>query len=108
MKLKLSRLKRLFKSYPCIKQYDETDCGAACLATIAKYYDLELPLTKLRNIAGTDKKGTNAFGLMKAARETGFETKIVKGNSEELKEEELPSPFIAHVNRNGLLHYVVV
>lgn len=26
--------------YYCVRQLDETDCGAACIATISKYYGL--------------------------------------------------------------------
>lgn len=66
------KIKRLFKSYYCIKQYDITDCGAACLATIAKHYDLEMPITQIREIAGTDKRDTNALGVIKTTKDLGF------------------------------------
>ena len=56
----------------CIKQHDITDCGAACLATISKQYGLKLPISKIREIAGTDKQGTNAYGVVKAAEQLGF------------------------------------
>ncbi len=45
-----------FKKYHCVKQYDITDCGAACLATISKQYGLKILITKIREVAGTDKK----------------------------------------------------
>lgn len=45
--------------YYNVKQQDETDCGAACIATIAKYYGKRISITKIRNIAGTDTKGTS-------------------------------------------------
>ncbi|MFA8437243.1 MAG: cysteine peptidase family C39 domain-containing protein, partial [Marinifilaceae bacterium] len=41
-----------------IKQHDITDCGAACLASIASHYKLKLPISRIRQMAGTDKKGT--------------------------------------------------
>ncbi|MBR3294350.1 MAG: hypothetical protein IKI69_08045 [Oscillospiraceae bacterium] len=66
--------------YYCIKQHDITDCGAACLATIAKQYGLQKSITKIRQIAGTDKQGTNAYGMVKAAGQLGFTAKAVKGN----------------------------
>jgi ABC-type bacteriocin/lantibiotic exporter with double-glycine peptidase domain len=40
----------------CIKQHDMKDCGAACLATIAKQYGLKVPISKIREVAGTDKE----------------------------------------------------
>ncbi len=46
-----------------IKQHDITDCGAACLASIAAYYQLQIPIARIRQYAGTDKKGTNVLGL---------------------------------------------
>lgn len=94
--------------YHCIKQHDITDCGAACLATISKQYGLKLPISKIREIAGTDKQGTNAYGMVKAAEQLGFIAKGVKGNREAFFS-EFPLPAIAHVVIDGkLLHYVVI
>ncbi len=47
-----------YKKY-LVKQHDMTDCAAACLATISMYYKKEITITKLRDILGTDIKGTN-------------------------------------------------
>ena len=58
-----------------IKQRDITDCGAACLASIAAHYQLGIPVSKIRQMAGTDQKGTNAWGLIKAAERLGFSAK---------------------------------
>lgn len=94
--------------YYCIKQHDITDCGAACLATISKQYGLSTSITRIREIAGTDKQGTNVYGMCKAAEQLGFTAKGVKGNQEAFFS-EIPLPAIAHVVVNGtLLHYVVV
>jgi len=94
--------------YNCIKQYDITDCGAACLATICKQYGFKTPITKIREVAGTDTQGTNAYGVIKAAEQLGFSAKGVKGNQEALFS-EFPLPAIAHVVVDGtLLRYVVI
>ena len=94
--------------YTCIKQYDITDCGAACLATISKQYGLKIPITRIREVAGTDKQGTNAFGVVKAAEQLGFTAKGVKGDQEAFFS-PYPLPCIAHVVVDGsLLHYVVI
>ncbi len=63
-----------------IKQRDITDCGAACLASVAAHYKLKLPISKIRQWAGTDKKGTNAWGVIKAAEKMGMTAKGVKAN----------------------------
>lgn len=94
--------------YYCIKQYDITDCGAACLATISKQNGYKIGITKIREVAGTDKQGTNAYGIIKAAERLGFSAKGVKGNKEAFFS-EFPLPCIAHVIVDGnLLHYVVI
>ena len=94
--------------YYCVRQHDMTDCGAACLATIAKQNGYRLGISRIREIAGTDKQGTNAFGLIKAAEELGFSAKGVRGDKEAFFS-EFPLPCIAHVVVDAsLLHYVVV
>jgi ATP-binding cassette subfamily B protein len=90
-----------------IKQHDITDCGAACLASVSSHYNLKIPIARIRQWAGTDKKGTNAWGLIKAAEKLGFSAKGVKGEIEAMK--EVPLPAIAHVIvKKVLQHYVVV
>lgn len=94
--------------YACIKQHDITDCGAACLATVSRQYGFKTSITKIRQIAGTDKLGTNAYGMVKAAEQLGFTAKAVKGNQDAFFS-EFPLPAVAHVVREGgLLHYVVI
>lgn len=90
-----------------IKQRDITDCGAACIASVAANYNLKLPVSRIRQIAGTDKKGTNVLGLIKAAEKLGFTAKGVKGGLDALP--KIPLPAIAHIIVNKVLaHYVVI
>lgn len=89
-----------------IKQHDITDCGAACLASVAAHYKLQLPISRIRQYASTDKKGTNMFGMVEAAEKLGFEAKGVKGITESLS--KIPLPAIAHVVVKKVLHHYVV
>ncbi len=90
-----------------VKQRDITDCGAACLASIAAHYKLKLPVARIRQFAGTDKKGTNVLGLVEASKKIGFMAKGVKGEWDSLF--KIPKPSIAHVVIDGKLnHYVVL
>lgn len=90
-----------------IKQHDITDCGAACLASIAAHYKLQLPIARIRQYAGTDKKGTNVLGLLEAAQKLGFDAKGVRGDLESLF--QIPKPAIAHIIvKEQLQHYVVL
>ena len=94
--------------YYCIKQHDITDCGAACLATICKQNGYKTGITQIRDVAGTDKQGTNVYGVIKAAEQLGFSAKGVKGDRNAFYS-DFPLPCIAHVIVDGnLLHYVVV
>jgi len=90
-----------------IRQRDITDCGAACLASIAGYYQLQMPVSRIRQYAGTDKKGTNVLGLIEAAEKLGFQAKGAKGTLESLS--KIPLPAIAHlVLKSGLHHFMVI
>ncbi|MDS1008388.1 cysteine peptidase family C39 domain-containing protein, partial [Clostridium sporogenes] len=85
-------MKNIFKRYICVKQHDYKDCGCACLATICKQYGLKYPISKIREIAGTDKEGTSALGIIKAAEELGFTAKGVKASKPEDLFSEIPLP----------------
>lgn len=89
-----------------VKQRNFTDCGAACLASVAKYYKLNVPVARIRQKAGTDSKGTNVLGLIEAARGLGFDAKGVKGPYESLF--KIPKPAIAHVIVKEVYHHFVV
>lgn len=89
-----------------IKQHDITDCGAACLASVASNYKLEIPIARIRQYAGTDKKGTNVLGMIEAAVKLGFEAKGVKGDFNSLS--KIPLPAIAHIIVKETLHHFVV
>ncbi|MFQ6173629.1 peptide cleavage/export ABC transporter [Streptococcus anginosus] len=92
-----------------VPQIDARDCGIAALASIARYYDSNYSLAHLRELAKTDKEGTTALGIVKAAKEMGFETRPIQVDMTLFETEELPYPFIVHVNKDGKLqHYYVV
>ena len=87
-----------------IKQSDITDCGAACLASVAAHNRLRFPVSRIRQYAGTDKRGTNVLGLIEAAERLGFQAKAAKGPLESLS--KIPLPAIAHaIVKNGLHHF---
>ncbi len=113
----------LRKRIVCIKQQDITDCGAACLAMIAWYYNLKYPISKIRQIAKTDRVGTSVLGLIEAAQELGFSAQGVRCDKDIIRDfsknrtwffrtkQDAPFvlPAIAHVvTATGTLHYVVI
>ena len=97
----------MLRRYPLVRQNDQSDCGAAALATLALYHRIPVPLEQLRDLAGTDRIGTNLFGLRQAAEKLGFATKAAKAEPQALH--AVPLPAIAHVtNQDGLGHFVVL
>ncbi|MEX1062753.1 MAG: peptidase domain-containing ABC transporter [Balneolaceae bacterium] len=90
-----------------VRQHDITDCGAACLASVLAYYGYEIPLSKIRQYASTDKKGTNILGIIEAAEKLGLSGRGVRGEFESLS--GIPLPAIAHVILKGeLQHFAVI
>ena len=97
----------MWNRYRCVRQVDQSDCGAAALATVSLHHRLPVSLQRMRDLAGTDRTGTNLLGLVEAAENLGFSAKAVKGPYEALGEALFPA--IAHViNEDGLGHFVVL
>ena len=92
-----------------VPQIDARDCGVAALASIATFYGSDFSLAHLRELAKTNKEGTTALGIVKAADEMGFETRPVQADKTLFDMSDVPYPFIVHVNKEGKLqHYYVV
>lgn len=94
--------------YTYVQQHDATDCAAACLAMVCLHYKKETTITRLRDMMGTDLKGTNLIGLSKCADTLGFVTQAVRVDKEGfLSKYTLPA--IANViTKEGMTHFVVV
>ncbi|WP_138498065.1 peptidase domain-containing ABC transporter [Nostoc sp. PA-18-2419] len=92
--------------YQFVKQHSKEDCGAACLATIAKYYGRTFTLSRIREAVGTGQFGTTLLGLKRGAETLGFNARPVKTSSELLSRmNEAPLPAIIHWKGN---HWVVL
>ena len=94
--------------YTYVRQHDTTDCAAASLAMVCLHYKKEITITRLRDMMGTDLKGTNLTGLQKAANELGFDTAAVRVDRENFLS-DFTLPAIAQViTDQGLAHFVVI
>ncbi len=89
--------------FPFLKQHDQSDCGAACLGMICKYYKLPLGLNRLRDMCNVSKDGTSMAAVAEAAETLGFVTRGVRTGYEELMRTGLPA--ILHWEGN---HFVVL
>jgi len=90
-----------------ISQHDASDCGAACLSSIARAYGYDIPVSRMRQLASTERHGTSVMGLVEAAEKMGFIAKGIKGPPEALRSAPIPS--IAHlIVNNNMYHFVVL
>ena len=97
----------MINNFEVVRQEDLTDCGACCLKMIIKYYGGDYPLFHLKQLTHTDQFGTNAFLIKEAALKLGLNAKVLNGNLEDIKEEDLP--VIAHVIPNkSYEHFIVI
>ncbi|MFP4547365.1 MAG: peptidase domain-containing ABC transporter [Fidelibacterota bacterium] len=93
--------------YPVINQYDQTDCGAACLLSILKYYKGNDNIVHIRELCNVDTNGARMFDIVNAAQKLGFDAFGAQGSYDDLIKEEMPC--IAHVFiEEKLYHFIIV
>ncbi|MBW4515813.1 MAG: peptidase domain-containing ABC transporter [Timaviella obliquedivisa GSE-PSE-MK23-08B] len=83
--------------YPTILQHSEEDCGAACIATVAKYYGRTFAIARIREAVGTVSHGTTLLGLSRGAELLGFNVRHVKATPQMIDRlHEIPLPAVIH------------
>jgi ABC-type bacteriocin/lantibiotic exporter with double-glycine peptidase domain len=83
--------------YKLVQQHSEEDCGAACLATIAKHHGRTFTINRIREAVGTGQQGTSLLGLKRGSEILGFKARGVKASAETLnRRSEVPLPAIIH------------
>lgn len=92
--------------YPIVHQQDGADCGPAVLSMLAAYHGKRVSLARLRELAGTDRQGTNLAGLGAAAEQIGFQARPVRATREAL--EDITLPAVGHWRENNRNHFVVI
>ncbi len=65
------------KKVPQVFQLEATECGAACLSMILRYYGKWLSLDTLRRDCGVSRDGVKASSIVKAARKYGLDARGV-------------------------------
>lgn len=85
-------------------QMEALECGAACLAMVAAYYDKWIPLEQVRVDCGVSRDGSNAANVLAAARSYGLDAKGYRMGLEALRK-NATFPCIIHWNFN---HFVVL
>lgn len=94
---------RLTKRYPYYAQQSGSDCGAASLVMIGRYWGKYFSVSRLRDMTNVGRSGASLRALASAAESLGFATRPVKATLEKFAEQSLPA--IAHWEGN---HFIVV
>lgn len=93
-----------------VRQHDNTDCAAACVASVCAHYGLRLPLLRIREACGTGPDGTSLQGIIDACGRLGMEAAGLRAKEKHITDlQEAVKPVILHLRKkNGWLHYVVL
>lgn len=83
-----------------------SSCGACSIASVVSFYGGYVPLEVILEDTETDKNGTNALYLVEALKKYGFDAYGKRITIDELSSQNLP--LIAHTNKKGLAHFLVV
>ncbi|MBD2625111.1 ABC transporter transmembrane domain-containing protein [Trichormus variabilis] len=95
--------RKVSKRYPFFEQQSASDCGAACLVMISRYWGKNFSINRLRELANVNRAGASMGSLTTAAESIGFATRPVKASLDKLAQQPLPA--IAHWEGK---HYIVV
>ncbi|HKG93602.1 MAG TPA: cyclic nucleotide-binding domain-containing protein, partial [Gemmatimonadaceae bacterium] len=85
---------RRIRRFPFVRQIDEMDCGAACLAMVGRHFGRQVSLTRIRTLCHTGPDGTSLRALVRAAEALGLAARSVKASPAHL--EAMPLPAIVH------------
>lgn len=86
------------------RQFDQMDCGPACIRMVASAYGKDYPLSYLRSLSHLTREGVSVAGIRDALKEIGMESATFELTTEQLRE-KCPLPAILHWEQN---HFVVL
>lgn len=87
-----------------VRQFDQMDCGPACIRMVAGYYGKEYPLSYLRSVSCLNREGVSVAGIRSALTAIGMHSASYELTLEQLGE-RCPLPAILHWEQN---HFVVL
>ncbi len=91
------------RRFPFIRQIDQMDCGAACVAMLCRAFGHDVSMTSIRYAVGTSSDGTTLRGLIRGGDEIGLEMRPIKSSPDRV--DTLPLPAIVHWQGN---HWIVL
>jgi ATP-binding cassette subfamily B protein len=91
------------RRFPHVFQLDEMDCGAACVAMVARHFGRPVSIGYVREAVAASTDGTSLLGITKGAESIGLASRSVKASKSRLA--EMPLPAVVHYDGN---HWVVL
>ncbi|RYD56786.1 MAG: peptidase domain-containing ABC transporter [Sphingobacteriales bacterium] len=92
------------RPFPFYKQYDQMDCGVACLRMICKHYGKTIAHDIISERAHLNVTGTSLGGLAEAAETFGLQTLVFSCKFQVLKD-DVPLPAIIYWKQR---HFIIV
>lgn len=86
------------------RQFDQMDCGPACICMVASAYGKDYPLSYLRSLSHLTREGVSVSGIRHALEELGMDSAAFEMTPEQLRG-KCPLPAILHWDQN---HFVVL
>lgn len=86
------------------RQFDQMDCGPACIRMVASAYGKDYPLSYLRSLSHLTREGVSVAGIRDALDKIGANSATFEMTTEQLRE-KCPLPAILHWEQN---HFVVL
>jgi ABC-type bacteriocin/lantibiotic exporter with double-glycine peptidase domain len=83
------------RKIPVVRQMEDADCGAACLAMVLAHFGRQTDLRELRDLTGADRDGVSALAIVRAARASGLRARGVRAGLDDL----------GHLPRGTILHW---
>ena len=89
-----------------VLQHDSSDCGAACLVSIIRFYGGNSTIEMMRRLSGTTQSGTTMLGLYQAANQSGMDATGFEASINDIIDYD--NVLILHVTfQEGLTHYII-
>ena len=87
------------------RQFDQMDCGPACIRMVASAYGKDYPLSYLRSLSHLTREGVSVAGIRDALKAIGMESATFEMTPEQLHE-KCPLPLPMGALAIGLWHVV--